>query len=209
MTAGHDHGENGTLWAPGQVLDVRSWRWVPSSAGRHSSSGTARAAMARLGPHGLRHLVVGVIGPRAATDAQVALAEAVGHDLGALGLTVICGGRGGVMEAACRGVARAGGLSIGLLPGKTPDEANPLVGIPLPTGLNEGRNMVIAQAARVLVAVGGSSGTLSEIAFGLHFGKPVIGLDTAPDIDGLRRAADAGEAVEMACAGVIAMAGGA
>ena len=209
MTAAYDHGEDGTLRAPGRALDVRSWRWVPSSAERHSSSGTAHEAMARLGPHGLRHLVVGVIGPRAATDAQVALAETVGHDLGALGLTVICGGRGGVMEAACRGVARAGGLSIGLLPGKAADEANAHVGIPLPTGLNEGRNMVIAQAARLLIAVGGSSGTLSEIAFGLHFGKPVIGLDDAPDIDGVGQAADAGEAVEMACASLIEAAGGA
>ena len=87
---------------------------------------------------------------------------------------------------------------IGLLPGFTPDDGNPYVGIPLPTGLNEGRNMVIARAARVLIAVGGSYGTLSEIAYGLHFSKPVICLEGAPNIGGTSQASSADHAVELA-----------
>ena len=93
---------------------------------------------------------------------------------------------------SCR---KAGGLMVGLLPGSKPDEANPFVGIPLPTGLGEARNMIIAKSARVLVAIGGSYGTLSEVAYGLHFSKPVISLNDAPDVDGVRHVADADEAV--------------
>lgn len=118
---------------------------------------------------GLRHLVVGVIGPRDASDIQLAVAERVGFVLGGLGLTLICGGKSGVMEATSKGCARANGLMIGILPGSTPDDANNFVGIPLPTGLGEARNMIIAKSARVLIAVGGSYGTLSEVAYGLHF----------------------------------------
>lgn len=141
--------------------------------------------------------MVGVIGPREATAEQVSTAEAVGEALGSLGLTVICGGRSGVMEAVCKGVSASGGLAIGILPGSTPDEANGFVGIPLPTGLGEARNMIIAKSARVLIAVGGSYGTLSEVAYGLHFGKAVIGLSGAPDVEGVWHAGSVGAAIDM------------
>lgn len=190
----------------GGIIDIARWCRVPgASAGDRAA--VARDVLTTAGdrsrPGGLRHLVVGVIGPRAATDTQTRLAHDLGRALGTLTVTTICGGRTGVMEAVCKGVADAGGLSIGILPGNDTDSANPHVGIPLPTGLNEGRNMVIARAARVLIAVGGSYGTLTEMAYGLHFAKPVIALDDAPDIDGLTRAPDVDAAVEACCAALL------
>lgn len=199
-------GARATVAWQGRIIDVAHWRAGHAAA----SADTDRAARDVLaaardgaGPAGLRHLVVGVIGPRAATDVQAHTARALGRALGHLSVTTICGGRSGVMEAVCAGVQDVGGLSIGILPGSDPDSANGFVGIPLPTGLNEGRNMVIARAARVLIAVGGSHGTLTEIAFGLHFAKPVIALEDAPDIAGVIRAADVDAAMEMCCASLL------
>lgn len=201
--------EDGTVVASGARLDPARWRRVPAEGPMSGRQATAREAMtvlARQAP--LRHLVVGVIGPRAATEAQTAAAEAVGRQLAGFGITVICGGRSGVMEAVCRGCHAAGGLAIGLLPGTDPDEANPFVGIPLPTGLSEGRNMVIARAARVLIAIGGSYGTLSEVAYGLHFGKAVIGLEGAPEVEGVRHAGGVDAAVDLALAALLDTASG-
>lgn len=198
----------------GRVLDPIAWGFtgVAPTGEAASSPISARELMEHARdvcqPVGLRHLVVGVVGPRAATQAQIELARALGRALGGLSLTTICGGRGGVMEAVCLGVSEAGGLSIGILPGYGPEEANPYVGIPLPTGLSEGRNMVIARAARVLIAVGGSYGTLTEMAYGLHFGKVVIALDDAPAIEGLVRAEDVAAAVELCCEALLRQAAG-
>ena len=127
---------------------------------------------------------VGIIGPREPTPEQEALAETIGAGLADLGLVVLCGGRSGVMEAACRGAARAGGLSIGLLPGEEWDSANPYVTVPIATGIGVARNALIARAALCLIAVGGGNGTLSEIAFGLQFGRPVFALAGAPTVPG-------------------------
>ncbi|WP_448189826.1 TIGR00725 family protein [Azospirillum sp. sgz301742] len=127
---------------------------------------------------------VGIIGPREPTAEQEALAEAIGAGLAEMGLVVLCGGRSGVMEAACRGVARAGGLSIGLLPGEEWNTANPYVTVPIATGIGVARNALIARAAVCLIAVGGGNGTLSEIAFGLQFGRPVFALAGAPKVAG-------------------------
>ncbi|MDO6588441.1 TIGR00725 family protein [Salipiger sp. 1_MG-2023] len=152
----------------------------------------------------MQQLVVGIIGPRNATAAQIEAAEAVGAAFGALGLTVICGGRGGVMEAACKGALGAGGLPIGILPGIDPQEANPYVAVPLTTGLNEVRNIIIVRAARVLLAVGNSPGTLTEVAYGLHFDKPVVGVAGAAQLDGVYHTADAAAAVEATLARLLA-----
>ncbi|PWC43886.1 hypothetical protein TSO221_19155 [Azospirillum sp. TSO22-1] len=127
---------------------------------------------------------VGVIGPREPTREQEAMAEAVGAGLADLGLVVLCGGRSGVMEATCRGVASRGGLSVGLLPGEDWESANPYVTVPIATGIGVARNALIARAALCLIAIGGGVGTLSEIAFGLQFGKPVFALAGAPKVDG-------------------------
>jgi uncharacterized protein (TIGR00725 family) len=147
---------------------------------------------------GARRLPVGVIGPREASPAQLGTAEAVGRRLGELGIPLVCGGRGGVMEAACRGAAGVGGLTIGLLPEAEWTSANSYVAIPLATGLNEVRNTVIARSAAALIAVGGSPGTLTEIAFGVHFGRPVLLLEDAFPIPGARTCVDIAEAIDGA-----------
>ncbi len=109
---------------------------------------------------------------------QMEMAEAVGHALAEAGAILICGGRGGVMAAACRGAKSAGGLTIGVLPGDSAAEANPYVDIPIVTGMGEARNIIIVRTAHAVIAVGGEFGTLSEIAFALKLGRPVVGLGT-------------------------------
>jgi uncharacterized protein (TIGR00725 family) len=116
------------------------------------------------------------------------LAEDVGRGLGSAGAVVVCGGRGGVLEAACRGAAGAGGMAVGILPGADRGEANEFVTVAIATGLGEARNALVAQAADALVAVGGAYGTLSEIALALAAGTPVVGLDSW-EIEGLALAA--------------------
>jgi len=122
--------------------------------------------------------IIAIIGGSAPTRGEAATAEAVGHALAAEGAILICGGRGGVMKAACRGAKQAGGLTIGILPGTNRRGANPYVDIPIVTGIGEARNAIITRTAQAVIAVGGSYGTLSEIAFALAFGVPVVGLGT-------------------------------
>ncbi|HEV7888445.1 MAG TPA: TIGR00725 family protein [Acidimicrobiales bacterium] len=119
---------------------------------------------------------VAVVGPGSATSEQEADAEAVGRGLGAAGATVVCGGLGGVMAAACRGARSGGGLTVGLLPGTRRDDANRWVDVAVPTGLGEARNALVVRAADAVVAVGGGHGTLSEIALALKTGTPVVSL---------------------------------
>jgi uncharacterized protein (TIGR00725 family) len=146
---------------------------------------------------------VGVIGPRDATTRQLSAALQVGELLGDCRLSVICGGRQGVMQAVCEGVARVGGLSIGLLPGADAGAANRFVGVAIATGIGEARNALIARAACCLIAIGDSFGTLSEVALGLQFGKLVIGLEGAADLEGVRRALGAREAVQMTAEAIL------
>lgn len=188
-----------------RILNATTWSLGPSATPVEALS--PQQAMQNIGKFGtLRHLVVGIIGPREATTVQLETAERIGYQLGSLGITLICGGKSGVMEAASRGCAAAGGLMIGILPDSQPNGANPFVGIPLPTGLSEARNMVIAKAARVLIAVGGSYGTLSEVAYGLHFSRPVIGIEGAPQVTGVRYVNTAEEAVDAALLALFAAA---
>lgn len=121
---------------------------------------------------------VAVIGASRATPEEERAAEAVGRGLAEAGAVLICGGLGGVMEAACRGAKSAGGTTVGILPGTSRDAANPHVDIALATGLGEMRNGLVVRAADALVAIGGEFGTLSEIALALKAGKTVIGLNT-------------------------------
>jgi len=122
--------------------------------------------------------LIAVIGGSICTQGEAAAAETVGRALAEGGAVLICGGRGGVMEAACRGAKSAGGLTVGILPGPDWSEANPYVDIPIATGIGLARNAIVARAAQAVVAIGGSYGTLSEIAFALQFGVPVVGLGT-------------------------------
>lgn len=110
--------------------------------------------------------------------ASLQQAEAIGRELARNGCTLICGGLGGVMQAACRGASQAGGTTIGVLPGPDPAEANPFVQIPIATGMGEARNVIIALTAEAVIAVDGEYGTLSEIAHALRNGKPVVGVST-------------------------------
>jgi len=140
---------------------------------------------------------VGVIGPRQATAAQYAAAQAIGRGIAQMGLSLICGGRGGVMEGACRGAAEAGGIAIGVLPDADPASANPYASVVLASGIGEARNAVIARAALCLVAIGDNFGTLSEVALGRQFGKPVIGLEGAARVEGVVQVATAADALEQ------------
>lgn len=148
--------------------------------------------------------VIAVVGAGECTSEEAHLAEAVGRELAAAGAVLICGGGGGVMAAACRGARAAGGLTIGILPGVSPLEANPDVVIPIVTGIGEARNLIIVRTASAVIAVGGEFGTLSEIAFALKLGRPVVGLRTwelsreGQPCEAIMRAATPHEAVRLA-----------
>ncbi|HTO50559.1 MAG TPA: TIGR00725 family protein [Burkholderiales bacterium] len=139
---------------------------------------------------------IGVIGAREATEAQLAHALALGRGLAEMGLALLCGGLVGVMTAASKGAAEAGGTVVGLLPDGDWRTANPWVTIPIATGIGVARNALIARAALALVAVGGGYGTISEMAFGLQFGKPVLAVGGAAPLAGVEPMATADEALE-------------
>jgi uncharacterized protein (TIGR00725 family) len=121
---------------------------------------------------------VSVIGPGDADPAALDAAEQVGRELAQRGAVVVCGGRGGVMEAACRGARAGGGTTVGILPDPDRSHANAYLDVALPTGMGELRNGLVARAGDAVIAVGGEFGTLSEIAFALKLGRPVVGLRT-------------------------------
>ena len=123
-------------------------------------------------------LYIGVAGASQAGPALVEQGERLGRRLGEAGVVVLCGGGGGVMEAVCRGARAAGGATVGLLPGLDRGDANPYLSVSVPTGLGQGRNLLLVRASDALVAVGGGFGTLSEIALALRTGVPVVGLAT-------------------------------
>lgn len=121
---------------------------------------------------------VAVIGASAATEWEVATAERLGRLLAEAGCVVVCGGLGGVMDAAARGVEAGGGVCVGILPGEDRSGASPHLTVAIATGFGEARNAIVARSADAVVAVGGEYGTLSEIALALKMGTPVIGLGT-------------------------------
>lgn len=125
-----------------------------------------------------RKKIIAVIGGSQPSPEEDRLAEEVGRLLAKNGVILICGGLGGVMEAACRGASIEGGLTIGILPGDTPQSANPCVQIPIVTGIGYARNIAVVKSAQAVIAVGGSYGTLSEIAHARQANVPVIGLNT-------------------------------
>jgi uncharacterized protein (TIGR00725 family) len=122
---------------------------------------------------------IAVVGPgRDASDDELFQAEDAGAAVAEAGAILVCGGLGGVMEAACRGARSRGGVTVGLLPGADRDAANGWVTIAVPTGLDEARNALVVRAADALVALGGGWGTLSELALALRAGLPVFGVCT-------------------------------
>lgn len=126
----------------------------------------------------LRIAVCGA-GGRAASARELAAAEEVGRGLGEAGAVTVCGGLGGVMEAAARGATSAGGLTLGILPGHSAAEANRWIALPVPTAMGEGRNVLVVRAAEAVIAIGGEWGTLSEVALASKIGIPVVLLEPA------------------------------
>jgi hypothetical protein len=121
---------------------------------------------------------IAVVGGSEPLATEADAAEVVGATLGSAGATVVCGGLGGVMAAACRGARSAGGLTVGFLPGTDRSAANPWVDVIIPTGMGEGRNVLVVRSAAAVIAVGGEYGTLSEIALALRARIPVVGIGT-------------------------------
>jgi uncharacterized protein (TIGR00725 family) len=121
---------------------------------------------------------IAVVGPGSASAPESEAAEEAGAAIADAGCGLVCGGLGGVMEAACRGARSRGGLTVGLLPGSDRDAANGWVVVALPTGLGEARNALVVRAADAVVAIGGGWGTLSEIALAVKTGVPVVGVGT-------------------------------
>ena len=132
-----------------------------------------------------------------ASAGECARAEEVGGLLAEAGAILVCGGLGGVMEAACRGARSKLGFTVGLLPGEDASDANGWVSLPIPTGAGEARNFMIVRSVQAVIAIGGGWGTLSEVAFALKRGTPVISLGSFA-LEGVVPAGSAAEATELA-----------
>jgi uncharacterized protein (TIGR00725 family) len=141
--------------------------------------------------------IIAVIGAGNADENTLRIAAEVGRLIAKRNAILICGGLGGVMEAAAKGAKSEGGITVGILPQSLREDANPYIDVPVATGFGEGRNVIIVRSADAIIAVGGEYGTLSEIALGLKTGKPVVGIDTW-DIKGIIKADSAEDAVNKA-----------
>jgi uncharacterized protein (TIGR00725 family) len=148
-------------------------------------------------------MIIGVIGGDECSAEMARIAEEVGAELARRNCIVICGGRGGVMEAACKGAREAGGFTIGVLPGPDRSEANKYVSVPIVTNMGEARNAIIVLSSQGIIALDGSYGTLSEIALALKRGIPIVGIKTwslaldETKEESVLEAATAAEAVAM------------
>ena len=121
---------------------------------------------------------IGVIGAGECSRQIQQMAEEVGQRIAQRGAVLVCGGLGGVMEAAAKGAKEAGGTTVGILPGSNAQDANPYIDVPIVTGMGEARNVMIVRTAEAVIAISGGPGTLSEIAFCLKLRVPVVGLKT-------------------------------
>lgn len=124
------------------------------------------------------NLYISVIGHSLGGASDAELAYAVGEEIARRGHVLVCGGLGGVMEAASRGARDAGGVAVGILPGADRSKANRWLSVSIPTDMGHARNAIVALSGDAIIAICGGYGTLSEIAFGLKMGKPVIGLES-------------------------------
>jgi hypothetical protein len=125
-----------------------------------------------------KKIFITVIGESHASPEIMKLAEEVGAEVAKAGAVLVCGGLKGVMEAASKGAKSAGGTTIGILPGSKREEANPYIDYPIITGIGYARNKLVVKTGHVVIAVGGSYGTLSEMAFALGYEIPVVGIKT-------------------------------
>ena len=140
---------------------------------------------------------IAVIGAGDCSQEIYNLAKELGHMIAQREWILICGGLGGVMEGAAKGCYKAGGMTVGILPGGERDSANPFIHLAIPTGLGEGRNLLVVKASDVVLSIAGGYGTLSEIGLALKTGKPVIGLKTWPSIDGVDYVETPQQAIDM------------
>lgn len=143
-------------------------------------------------------MIISVIGAGSCDKEIYGIAEEVGRIAAEKGAVIITGGLGGVMEAASKGARQAGGVTVGILPGVNKEDANRYVSIPVTTGLGHARNIIVARSGDAVIAVAGELGTLSEIAIALKIGKPVIGIRTWENIEGVIKVDSPGEAVKKA-----------
>jgi uncharacterized protein (TIGR00725 family) len=140
---------------------------------------------------------IGVIGGAKPDDKFRRIAFEVGRLIAEKGAILVCGGLGGVSEAAARGVKKGGGISVGILPGDFPKDANRYIDIPVATGMGYSRNSLVVMNSDVLIAIDGEYGTLSEIAYGCVHGKKIFGIKTW-DIEGVISVETAEQAVDRA-----------
>ncbi|WAC06245.1 MAG: TIGR00725 family protein [Thermodesulfobacteriota bacterium] len=141
---------------------------------------------------------IGVIGDAVCSEKIMGLAEEVGREIAKRKGVLICGGLTGVMEGAARGAKKEGGLTIGIIPSESADDANPFIDIPIVTGLRDARNVIVVRSSEAIIAIQGKYGTLSEIAFALKFKVPVIGLHTWDITQDIIIASNAVDAVDKA-----------
>ena len=143
---------------------------------------------------------VSVIGGGTITDDSRTVATAVGRELGRRGHTVVCGGRGGTMEAVCRGAKTEGGTTIGILPGEHREAANEYVDVAVATGLGHARNALVPLNGDAVIALSGGYGTLTELGFAGIYDRPTVGLGTheVPGLETVETPAAAVDAVETA-----------
>ena len=149
-----------------------------------------------------RRTVIAVIGTGECYSATAALAREVGRRLAEANCVLVTGGLGGVMAAASEGASDASGTVVGVVPGADPGAANPHVSIAIATGMGDARNAIIANTAAAFIAIRGGYGTLSEIAFALKRGKPVVSLGAWDDDPAITRADTPETAVRLALAAV-------
>jgi uncharacterized protein (TIGR00725 family) len=141
---------------------------------------------------------IGVIGAGDCSPELYALAHELGRYIGQKKWVLFCGGLGGIMQGVADGCSHEGAMTVGLLPGNNKESANPFITLPIPTGLGEGRNLLLVRASDVVIAISGGYGTLSEIGLALKIGKPVVGLKTWSGIDGIEYVETAEQAIGAA-----------
>jgi uncharacterized protein (TIGR00725 family) len=134
-----------------------------------------------------KRIHIAVVGGSSADQQTLALAEAVGKTIAAKGGVLICGGLGGVMEAAARGAKEKGGITVGILPSFDGNSGNPFIDITIPTGMGHGRNMLVVASGDLVIALPGSHGTQSEVANALLLGRKVLGLKAWGQVAGVQQ----------------------
>ena len=145
-----------------------------------------------------RALMIAVIGAGDAPEEVCSIAREVGREIASRGAVLINGGRGGVMRAAAEGARDAGGHVIGIIPGYDRASANEFIEFVVATGMGEARNAIIIASCDAVVALAGEGGTLAEIGFAMKMRRPIVALNSWPEIAGLARAESPREAVELA-----------